>query len=445
MSRNVLFVSYHFPPDAAVGTLRTQKFVKYLPEHGWKPFVLTVQECCHPFIDADRLKDVREAVVERTSFWRTPLQLLIDLRDGLRQSMARPVVSVVPSGNAPGKVGIQGCTGLKRWLVALNWCPDDKLFWLFPGLGRGLALVRAHDIRCIVVSAPPHSAILLAYLLSRLTGAKLIIDFRDPWLLRREASQPAFKPRLLLDFEEFLQVRMLRRAAGVVTTNEVFRSALLAKHAFLAPGRIHVVHNGYDSADYPPASQRIASARFTISYLGTFYMQRNPQNFLRALSLFLREKGLSAADVEVRFVGDTENACGSPVRVMIRENGLEDVVTITGKVNYARALEIMCESSVLLLLAPDQPLQVPAKTYEYMAAGRPILALTQAGATASLIGSMGCGLAVDPDDVGGIKAALARLHEDHLGEARGFVRDAGAFERRNQAALLANILDGIDA
>jgi len=445
MNRNVLFVSYHFPPDAAVGTLRTQKFVKYLAGQGWNPFVLTVQERHYPHLDEGRLADVRGALVARTPFWRTPLQFLIDLRDGMRTGRTAQAAASPTGSEKPGRAGAAGCSALKRWLVGLNWCPDDKLYWVVPGLFRGLALIRKHDIRRIVVSAPPNSSILLAYLLSRLTGAGLVIDFRDPWLLRHGASPQPIKPQRLLNFEYALQVHMLRHAAAVVTTNEDFRSALLREHAFLGENRVHVVCNGYDSEDYPPLSARIDTGKFCISYLGTFYMQRNPETFLRALAQFMGERGLSSADVEVRFVGDTENAAGSPVRRMIEGNGLGDVVTLAGKVDYPQALKIMCESSVLLLLAPNQPYQVPAKTYEYMAAGRPVLALAQPGATASLVGSTGCGIAVDPDDVAGIRSALARLYEDHLSGARAFVCDAGAFDRRNQTVLLANILERINA
>jgi len=445
MSRKVLFVSYHFPPDAAVGALRTQKFAKYLPVHDWEPFVLTVREQYYPSLDRERLKDLGEVVVERTPFWRTPLQFLIDVREAFRAGKANATATIPENTGSQGNPGRDSGDVLKRWLVSLNWFPDDKLYWLMPGLVRGLNLVWRNRISLIVVSAPPNSSILLAFLLSGLTGTKMTIDFRDPWLLKHDSNRRTFKPRRLLDYEKALMVRMLRHAACVITTNDFFRSALLREHSFLAPEHVHVVHNGFDSSDFSTVSCAQSGKTFSIAYVGTFYLQRNPQNFLRAVSLFMRDKNLSSHDVEVRFVGDTENASGSPVRAMIEQNGLEDVVNITGKVCYARALEIMCESSVLLLLAPNQPFQIPAKTYEYMAAGRPILALAQPGATASLIGSMGCGLTVDPDDVEGIRKALLLLHDDHLNRALKYVCDAGVFERRNQASLLANILERIDA
>src|SRR5437667_12197402 len=40
--RNVLVIAYYFPPMGLSGVQRTLKFVKYLPQFGWQPTVLTV-------------------------------------------------------------------------------------------------------------------------------------------------------------------------------------------------------------------------------------------------------------------------------------------------------------------------------------------------------------------------------------------------------------------
>ena len=36
-------VAYYFPPQGCVGVQRTLKHVKYLPQFGWHPVVLTAQ------------------------------------------------------------------------------------------------------------------------------------------------------------------------------------------------------------------------------------------------------------------------------------------------------------------------------------------------------------------------------------------------------------------
>ena len=41
---SVLVIAYYFPPMGLSGVQRTMKFVKYLPECGWRPIVLTAGE-----------------------------------------------------------------------------------------------------------------------------------------------------------------------------------------------------------------------------------------------------------------------------------------------------------------------------------------------------------------------------------------------------------------
>src|SRR6516164_1301566 len=71
---SVLFISYCFPPDAQVGGLRLARFCKYLPEFGFRPIVLTVQERLYENIDHEFPWN-RETRVERTEATATPLQL----------------------------------------------------------------------------------------------------------------------------------------------------------------------------------------------------------------------------------------------------------------------------------------------------------------------------------------------------------------------------------
>ncbi|HMT12896.1 MAG TPA: glycosyl transferase, partial [Ignavibacteria bacterium] len=42
--KKVLIISYYFPPSGGPGVQRVLKFVKYLPEFGWQPIVLTVKD-----------------------------------------------------------------------------------------------------------------------------------------------------------------------------------------------------------------------------------------------------------------------------------------------------------------------------------------------------------------------------------------------------------------
>ncbi|MBN1503981.1 MAG: hypothetical protein JW952_02840, partial [Candidatus Eisenbacteria bacterium] len=68
MSRRVLMLAYFFPPLGGGGVQRTSKFVKYLPDSGWTPVVVTVKEGAYWVADGTLAGDVPAGVeVVRTS------------------------------------------------------------------------------------------------------------------------------------------------------------------------------------------------------------------------------------------------------------------------------------------------------------------------------------------------------------------------------------------
>src|SRR5262249_19522435 len=89
--------------------------------------------------------------------------------------------------------------------------------------------------------------------------------------------------------------------------------------------------------------------------------------------------------------------------------GLRDRVFLHENVPHREALRQMARSDVLLAIQPGTALQVPGKLYEMMLFRRPILVLSDGGATAELVASRGLGLVVpngDPDRIAeGIREA----------------------------------------
>lgn len=85
----------------------------------------------------------------------------------------------------------------------------------------------------------------------------------------------------------------------------------------------------------------------------------------------------------------------------------------------AESLRLQRDSEALLLLVPDAGGRgkgvLSGKVFEYLAAGRPILAVVPPdGAAAQLIRETGAGVVVAPDDIGGIGEALQELHARFL-------------------------------
>jgi len=120
----------------------------------------------------------------------------------------------------------------------------------------------------------------------------------------------------------------------------------------------------------------------------------------------------------LRFVGPCQHAGDRSVAEMIVENGLSGIAEIIGSVPRTEALKEILRADVLILLGGTQRLSVAAKVYEYMAGGRPILAITEDGETAEIIRRVGGGRVVSPNDLKGAKEAIASWYEVNLREGQ---------------------------
>ena len=193
------------------------------------------------------------------------------------------------------------------------------------------------------------------------------------------------------------------------------------------------IPNGSDFDDFN-GLEYTPSERFRITHTGAFFGKRDPKPFLRALA----ESGLE--DVVVRFVGGFRAAD----QEFADSLGLGDRVEVIPFVPRRRSLELQRDSEALLLIAADAGGRgtgvIPGKVFEYVAAGRPILAAVPAdGAAGRLIEEIGAGIVAPADDVEALRAALVELHGRwKRGELRVELGDE-ARERVDRRARVAEL------
>jgi len=56
--KKVLIITYYWPPAGGAGVQRALKFAKYMPEFGWEPIILTVENPESPTEDNSLLDDI---------------------------------------------------------------------------------------------------------------------------------------------------------------------------------------------------------------------------------------------------------------------------------------------------------------------------------------------------------------------------------------------------
>jgi glycosyltransferase involved in cell wall biosynthesis len=374
----VLLVSFYWPPAGGGGVQRSLKLAQYLPALGIETHVLAPDDPRWLHRD-DGLRAPTDAWVHRARY-------------------------LGPSGGKPAEL-LRGKEGIERTLLQARLqarrliVPDENALWTVSAIPAAIRLVRELGIDAIVTTSPPGSTHLVGAAVKRATSGAWLADLRDSLVAHahRRADSVGTKAKAAL------QQRVARLVAGRADAISCVSEAISAEMRGLSPrGRVVTIANGCDfddfaGLDYSPAP------RFRITHAGSFFGRRDPRPFLQAVS----DSGL---DVVARFVGDFR----SSDRDWAEGLGLGDRIELVPYAPRADSLALQRDSEALLLLIPEAGGRgrgvLSGKVFEYIAAGRPILAgVPPDGAAADLIEKTGVGVVAPPDDPRALAKALAGL------------------------------------
>lgn len=430
--RSVLIVTTAFPPTAAVGAHRIVKFCKFLPEFGWRPVVLTLRYPPPPH-DERLLRgiDAEQVAVRRAGSLRR-------FRPAAGPA-AGPAPQVPQAPTVPSSTG-----GLRQALGKLIRFPDRHNSWIPFALHEALQVAGEEQVRVVLSSSPPVSSHLVATALSAVTNIPLVTDFRDLWT-RNEHYSALGRPAWLAAVERGIESRVLRRSRAVITTSESF-TRTVREQCPPDEGRIFAtITNGIDRDDLEGVSfPERRSKKFTIFHPGSFYGQRDPAFFFRAMDRWLAGDPGRRDAVELLLVGDTELVVPEQLTDNVRS-----VLRVEGHWPHGRVLEQLWRSDLLLLvLGFDDAVSgvIPAKLFEFIACRRPILALVPRGEAAALIAETGAGEAVTGPDEDEVVRQLDRAFQawSRSGDPPAseiFVPPG--LDRRLLTGRLAEILDAV--
>jgi len=403
----ILLVAHHYPPDPAVGALRAGRIAVSLAERGHEIHVLA-----SPLPDEPAVRVGDRITVERLVPLFDPRSLLTRLKRRLRTGSEATQGSTARDGALPSDAPFW-----KRQIVALLWLPDDRQGWAAAAV-RHAKQLRPIGFDLVYTTAPPFSAHVAGLLLRRRrSGARWIAEFRDPWT-DNPAKPKSGRTRWSDTVERWLERACLRRADRVICVADS-AAHLLRRRLGRRGDKVDVVRNGIDA---PPTPVRAAGpGNGRVLYAGNLYHSRDPRPILRGLAA-LNDAGRLPPGAGIDFIGACASYRGVDVAEFAAGLGVAELVRIAESVPHERSLALIREASALLLLAQDQPYQVPNKLYEYLGAGRPIIAFADArGETARMLSEVGGHYVLaSPDPAAAADAILAALGED--GERNGSAR-----------------------
>ncbi len=319
--------------------------------------------------------------------------------------------SDVGRNSSPWK-GRSGGIPLRQSVSSLLSVPDEYAGWLPFALFMGMKVIRRKGIGILMTSGPPQSVHMIGALLSKVTRVPWITDFRDPYLDDVLKAEKDAGHAVVVKSARKLETYFVAQATLALTTTERFTHRPRSRYP--AQGhKIFTLPSGSNPDDF--SDVRIdKEERFTLSYLGTLYENRDPEPLLRVISEEIRDGHIDQQTIMIRFIGDRDEAVEKRMNNLIQRYHLSGIAERLPCVSRQHALEIMVRSHVLLLLAEDQPLAVPAKVYEYIGSGTDIIVITGEGATSDLLKEMRVGPLVQPGDIQTLKLQIRLLYKRYL-------------------------------
>ena len=383
----VLAVSYFFPPIGGAGVQRNLRLVSHLKDLGLEIEVLT-------------------GPGNTTSLWaphdaglaaETPDEIPVH-----RLSSAEPAVGPL--------------RGRMERILRID---SDWTRWWRRGLRtEGMRIGEGCDLVWALMQ-PYASARPVAQIAAAL-NLPWIADLADPWALDEMQIYPSAFHRRLAERE---MRRVLRSSAGIVMSTPEAASRLVHRFPELDSHRLtigpvgwdredfeaheprgsdgdvfRIVHTGYLHTELGRKQRRSARVRRLLggSQAGVDILTRSHVYLLQAVDTLLERRPELRGRIEIHLAG-VQSAADRDVSSKYAE------VKLLGYLEHPDAVSLIRSADLLFLPMHDLPpghraTIVPGKTYEYLAAGRPILAAVPDGDARDILLEAGSAFVCRPAD-----------------------------------------------
>lgn len=386
--KKVLVIAYYFPPLGGSGVQRIFKFVKYLPQFGWQPTVLTIGPTAYFAKDESLLKEIEH------------LNINIVRTNSLDPN------AVVHKRKEIVKMPKEGARKIFSFISDLFFIPDNKIGWKRKAVKVASELMKKEKFDVIFATAPPATDFLIGKTLKKKFKVPLVIDYRDSWL-----NFPfKFFPTPLHRYIHYRLERSVVRASDmIVTTSRKTKEELLLRYKFLTHKDISIISHGFDPEDFEIPSVDILprTEKMRITYSGMFYAKITPVYFLQALAVAFKLYPQLRGKIEACFVGLFRTEYIN----LVNQLGLQNSVNILGYLEHKQAVKYLLASDVLWVMMQDD-IMTPGKIFEYIGSGKKILGCVPQGYISSIIEEAG-GVCVEPTNVNHIADTIVTLYEEY--------------------------------
>ena len=355
--KNVLIVSYYWPPAGGAGVQRWLKFVKYLPEFGWNPIVFVPKNPTYPVLDFSLNNDIPDCI----QVVKHPIvepYCLANFFSKKNKSIAKGHIQNKENQSWKDKISLLFRGNL--------FIPDARVLWVRSSAKRIRKMIEKKNIQAIITTGPPHSVHLIGMRVKKQCGIRWIADFRDPWTSISYHESLYLSKRSIRKHEQ-LELQILFSSDHIITTSKgdakEFRKKTIQPISVITNGFEPIENNLYDLDD-----------AFSIAHIGGLEMLRNPSILWKSLEKIYNKNPLFREKLRIKLIGEVSEG-------IIQELEKHNLLRNTKLFGYLHHSESRRHQfiSQLLLISSFQSKQtrgiIPAKFFEYLNAKRPIIAL----------------------------------------------------------------------
>lgn len=337
-------ISYFFPPIAMAGPARAYALFRYLPEFGYRPYVITVKDIVYAAFDTTLLSASDAEFIVRTESC-DPARLL-----------RRFGSSRAPAPNRSGT--------LSRWAS-----PDFKKYWNPFALSAAERLIASQECNLFITTSPAPSTHQIGMRLKEKQNITWVADFRDMWVTNPiEQAYPTARQQR---FARSLLAKYQSGADEIVAVNSSVAAYV---------GAEEVIPNGADPSafsiwDSNESANNKSDDILQIGYFGATDQARSMRIFCESLRAALQSAGIGSDCVEVLFVGrvDEQMLVAEFERV-----DLQSSLTLCGYMPRREGVRRLSAVDALLVTTREESAEhmTTSKVFDYLVSGKQIIAIT---------------------------------------------------------------------
>lgn len=435
--KRILIITYYWPPSGGPGVQRWLKFVKYLPEFGWKPTIFIPENPSYPIVDESLEKEVsKDLEIIKTKIWE-PYQIAEFFGKDNKKFKAGQF-DVGKNQSWKSKLSI--------WVRGNFFIPDARVFWVKPSVEFLKKYLKENHFDAFVTTGPPHSLHLIGLELKKeFPNLKWIADFRDPW------TEISYYKHLKLTKSSDKKHRNLE-AQVFKTADITLATSFTDAENFRKKGaNSFCITNGFDEDASTPLSMTTENpqtlkrsnpqTKFTLSYIGVLEQLRNPEILWNVLGELIKENKNFKDDFELKFVGRIDDK----ILEKIENSELKNSVKNLGYLSHSAANAEMRNSDLLLITNfPNETSKgiIPGKIFEYLQTGNQILSFgPKDGDVKKILEETNAGKHFSYDDSEPLKSFILEKYQDwNNGNLSSQTKNIDQFSRKNLTKKLSEIL-----